>query len=267
MKSFFLLVLLIGSFSLPIACLAYITPDVSLTPGLLCTPDDPDFGKYDYPEHIARCERNVGVSKKLKIAAAYGDIPRSEWPNYEFDHLIPLCAGGSDDIENLWPQPIAEAHEKDVLENKVCQGMRAATVTQAEAIQKIHDWFNSLAIRHNSAPSYKTEIICKSQDTTTSVRFSIMGFKQISNITIALNSTNGEHDAIKVKNLVAGKELQRAKSYLLKDLIRYNLNEKSKDHFELFLPAKYTDEEAKFTAYLKIGFEGSYPNLSKIECE
>jgi hypothetical protein len=53
----------------------------------------------------------------------------------------------------------------------------------------------------------------------------------------------------------------------LKEYIRYNLNEGSEDHFELFLPSKFTDESAKFTSYLKIGFEDTYPNLTKLECE
>jgi hypothetical protein len=87
--------------------MANTQPDANKTPGVLCTPQDQNFQGYDYPEHIARCNRNVGIQEKQTIAQEYGSIPESEWPQYEFDHLIPLCAGGSDDIGNLWPQPIA----------------------------------------------------------------------------------------------------------------------------------------------------------------
>lgn len=267
MKSLILSVLLLGSVTLPQTSFAFITPNASQTPGLLCTPSDPNFQNYDYPEHIARCVRNVGTDEKLKIAAAYGNIPQSEWPNYEFDHLIPLCAGGSDDIRNLWPQPISEAHKKDVLENDICLAMKAGTLTQAQAIQKVHDWFNSLALDQNSTPSYLTEINCKAESSNAKVQFSIMGYKQIADVTVSVVDNSGEHDAIKVKKVVTGKEISKAKSPLLKDYIRYTLNDKSDDHFELFIPAKFTDESAKFAGYLKVGFEDSYPNLTKLVCE
>jgi hypothetical protein len=45
---------------------------------------------------------------------------------FEVDHLISLELGGANDVKNLWPQPIAEARHKDVLENwlhaQVCSG-------------------------------------------------------------------------------------------------------------------------------------------------
>lgn len=118
-------------------------PDPAKTPGMLCSPQDPNFSKFDYPEHVARCARNVGPQEKQAIAHEYGDIPQSSWSGYEFDHLIPLCVGGSDDIANLWPQPIADAHLKDVIENDVCIAMKAGTLSQTAAVQKIRDWFNS----------------------------------------------------------------------------------------------------------------------------
>ena len=118
-------------------------PNWNVTPGVLCSASDPNFSNYDYPEHIARCNRNVNTAEKDQIAGEYGNIPKADWPQYEFDHLIPLCAGGSDDIGNLWPQPIDDAHKKDVLEDQICIAMKAGTMTQAEAVQKVHDWFSS----------------------------------------------------------------------------------------------------------------------------
>ena len=73
-------------------------PDPSFTPGVLCASSSPDFQGYDYPEKIARCSRNIILQEKLDVAKEYGNIPQSNWGNYEFDHLIPLCAGGANDI-------------------------------------------------------------------------------------------------------------------------------------------------------------------------
>lgn len=120
---------------------AITQPNWQTTPGVVCSAQDPNFSGFDYPEHIARCNRNVSIQEKQQIAQEYGNIPQSDWPQYEFDHLIPLCAGGSDDIRNLWPQPISDAHEKDKLENDICTSMRAGLMTQAQAVEKAHEWF------------------------------------------------------------------------------------------------------------------------------
>ncbi len=123
---------------------AVTQPDWAKTPGVVCTESDPNFDHYDYPDHVARCKRNVPIAEKYQVAHEYGDIPRDQWPNYEFDHLIPLCAGGSNDIGNIWPQPIDDAHKKDVLENEICIGLKAGTLTQQQALQRVHDWFATM---------------------------------------------------------------------------------------------------------------------------
>lgn len=40
---------------------------------------------------------------------------------YELDHIVPLCLGGSNDLSNLQLQPWPEAHSKDILERKACK--------------------------------------------------------------------------------------------------------------------------------------------------
>jgi hypothetical protein len=114
-------------------------PDPVHTPGFLCSPTDPNFVGYRYPGNIAYCQRNIPAFEKDQVAQWYG-IPKSDYSKYEFDHFIPLSAGGSDDIRNLWPQPLAEAHDKDRVEDQVYNGLKSGTMTQQQAVDLIHAW-------------------------------------------------------------------------------------------------------------------------------
>jgi hypothetical protein len=114
-------------------------PDWGLTPGATCTEDDPHFQGYDHPAQIARCERHVTDGQRKAVALAYG-IPQGTWHLYEFDHLISLCIGGSNANANLWYQPRAEADEKNVLENELCNQLRAGEIDQEEAIETMMAW-------------------------------------------------------------------------------------------------------------------------------
>ena len=121
---------------------AYRLPDERMTPGKLCTADDPNFQEYRYAEQIPYCRRNVPQEEKRRIADAYG-VAWETRANYEFDHRIPLCMGGGDDDENIWPQPLDEAHVKDRLEDELCQQMRAGTLRQNEAVARMLAWPDS----------------------------------------------------------------------------------------------------------------------------
>lgn len=79
-------------------------PDINLTPGEYCTPQDPNFSEYRYREQIPVCKRNVLTSLKNKIYLAY-NVPQVERDQYTIDHKIPLSLGGSNTQDNLWPQP------------------------------------------------------------------------------------------------------------------------------------------------------------------
>jgi len=114
-------------------------PDPMVTPGFLCTATDPNFDGFRYPSHVAHCARNISGAEKDQVAQAYG-IPKSDYSKYEFDHFIPLNAGGSDDPRNLWPQPLGEAHEKDKVEDQVYYGLKNGTMTQDVAVAKIRAW-------------------------------------------------------------------------------------------------------------------------------
>jgi len=143
----FLYILLVTfSFISSFELFAYVKPNPQYTPGRLCTAQDPNFEKYDYPAHVAKCNRSVGPNEKAIIGKNYG-IFKTDWNKYEFDHLIPLNAGGSDQIENIWPQPKDEALKKDVVEQQTYDGLKNGSLTQEQAIQMIRDWFgdNSIA--------------------------------------------------------------------------------------------------------------------------
>jgi len=43
---------------------------------------------------------------------------------YIKDHIIPLCAGGADSVENMQWQTTTEAKRKDVDERKMCRALR-----------------------------------------------------------------------------------------------------------------------------------------------
>jgi hypothetical protein len=60
--------------------------------------------------------------------------------NYEFDHLIPLGIGRSDDESNIWPEPIDQASVKDKLEDELYRELAAGTITQADAVAQMLAW-------------------------------------------------------------------------------------------------------------------------------
>jgi protein tyrosine/serine phosphatase len=137
-------------------------PNWSMTPGVLCTASDPNFSEYRYAEHVPYCNRNVTEAMKEQIAKAYGNIPKSDWSNYEFDHLLPLCIGGNSSIDNLWPQPhgtVGGSEDKDKLEDELYKEMAAGTITQKAAVQQIYDWFKGYTAAHPELPqAYKDKL-------------------------------------------------------------------------------------------------------------
>lgn len=94
-----------------------LTPGLALAVGRarVCTPG------------YASATRDVSDAEKAAVYNRYGVV----WVPYkhEVDHLISLELGGSNGIQNLWPEPYAGrwgARTKDVLENRlhdlVCDG-------------------------------------------------------------------------------------------------------------------------------------------------
>lgn len=248
---------------------ALTQPNSAMTPGKLCTSSDADFKGFDYGGAVARCNRNIQINEKQQVALEYGNLPPSSWPNYEFDHLIPLCAGGSNDIANLWPQPISEAHQKDVLENDICLALKAGTMTQAQAVDKVHQWFlGALLISEIPAVtdlSSAQEILCTTKDSV-KVRFHVLQADTIDSVTVAIETNNEAHEAIKVPGMVRAKAVHTKGSHAFDTMSRYSLSDKTDDHFELYLPSDLTTVDSQFLGFLKIAFEGNYPKLSQLLC-
>jgi hypothetical protein len=113
-------------------------PDPNMTPGSTC--QDPDETRY--PEKIGYCRRSVSKGVKRSIIETYdetfgyhvGDMNRQD---FKIDHLIALCMGGSNEVDNLWPQHKSTYVLTDPLEEKLCVLMQRGKILQAEAIETI----------------------------------------------------------------------------------------------------------------------------------
>ncbi len=139
MKSLLSLVLMLVSSSL----LAFgpqfpVGPNQKLTPGKLC--DKPTAHRY--PEQIAYCERDVSYETKEILIKNYDQklgfqIESMDRAEFKIDHFIPLCAGGSNDTVNLWPQHKSVYEITDPVEPLICEKMLNGRLKQADAINLI----------------------------------------------------------------------------------------------------------------------------------
>ena len=111
-------------------------PDSRLTTGSLCSQPD----AYRYAEKIPYCNRNVDDGMKAGVIREYDQqlgyhIQQMNRQDFKIDHFFPLCAGGSNNSNNLWPQHKSVYSVTDPLEQIVCVKMEAGRLKQADAIQ------------------------------------------------------------------------------------------------------------------------------------
>jgi len=114
------------------------TPNTALTPGKLC--DRPSG--FRYPENIAYCERDVTYETKEFLIKNYDrklgyHIQTMNRMDFKIDHFIPLCAGGSNDPVNLWPQHKSVYQQTDPVEPLLCQRMLEGKLSQTDAVKLI----------------------------------------------------------------------------------------------------------------------------------
>lgn len=124
------------------ALAADIRPDPDLTDGSVRIDGHAIATACDHTNHRGA----MTADRRDEVLTTYG-LPPGHHPNYEIDHLIPLCLGGADDFDNLWPQPrrsiepIWNAEAKDRLEHKLCQMVCAGKIDLGTAQQDIAtDW-------------------------------------------------------------------------------------------------------------------------------
>jgi len=96
--------------------------------------------------HAMEHRGSMSHSRRDEVQLRY-HLPTGTHPDYEIDHLIPLCLGGADDPANLWPQPRKEiepvwnAEAKDRLEHRLCAMSCKGEVDIGQAQQDIaEDW-------------------------------------------------------------------------------------------------------------------------------
>jgi uncharacterized protein YgiM (DUF1202 family) len=137
---------------------ANLYPDPSMTPGLAATLSVDDLTKTytdNCPNSKTSCtysqdHRNVPASVHKKVYDEY-NVPADQRniKDGEVDHFYPLCAGGSNDISNLWYQPAIGDwngkdfgyHTKDKLEAFICVQIKAGKLDPKEAFDRITgDW-------------------------------------------------------------------------------------------------------------------------------
>lgn len=140
MKAFFFGLLLSSSIFADIEIKADYPkgPESNLTPGSLC--DRPD--SYRYPERIAYCERDhLEPEVKEDVFREYRNSgyrldPRRR-NDYKVDHLIPLCAGGSNQENNLWPQHMSIYVVTDPMESLGCEKLKLGKIRQGDLVKRI----------------------------------------------------------------------------------------------------------------------------------
>ena len=137
---------------------ANLYPNPNITPGLAATLSVDDLTKTytdNCPDSKQSCtysqdHRNVPALVHKKVYDEY-KVPADQRniKDGEVDHFYPLCAGGSNDISNLWYQPAVGEwngkdfgyHTKDKLEAYICVQIKAGKLTPKEAFDRItKDW-------------------------------------------------------------------------------------------------------------------------------
>lgn len=130
------------------------SPEPSLTPGALCTTPD----SHRYPEQIAYCERALNSFNKESIFIAYrafGYSLSGERSQYKVDHFIPLCAGGSNEPANLWPQYYTISKITDPMEALGCEVLAKGKISQKNLIEIIVDAKMDLKTATEAIRSFK----------------------------------------------------------------------------------------------------------------
>lgn len=136
----------LGSYVSPHIGPSYLYPNPNLTPGKADTLSFVDITKRYGGLTYSQSHRNVTNSVKVKVCQEYSENCKVE---KEIDHFYPLCAGGTNSIENLWAQPAVNIwngqnfgfHAKDRLEIYICSQIKTGNLSPKIAYKQLtSDW-------------------------------------------------------------------------------------------------------------------------------
>ena len=128
-------------------------PDQSpwCTPGMVASYDQADVCSHVGGTYSRRHRLSQNPETKREVLSRYG-VSMSDARLYEDDHDIPLCLGGSDSVQNRWPQPrngVWTSAQKDELEafacREVCEGHVSLGRAQAWFLAPA-DWRQAYAL-------------------------------------------------------------------------------------------------------------------------
>lgn len=109
-------------------------PDIKLTPGSFCSLTDEDYYEERYVERVPVCKRNVTSATKNKVYKMYSVVD-SEKVLYTIDHKISLFLGGSNHVDNLWPQ--LRSNSSAQLENQTFILLNGGKITHKKALDLV----------------------------------------------------------------------------------------------------------------------------------
>lgn len=121
-------------------------PHPDMTPGSVCE----NSSIRRYKERIKYCPRNVSRQTKSTLIIRYDrelgyNVGKMRRFDFKIDHYIPLCMGGSNDPENLWPQHKSVYEVTDLMEQVACEKMAEGVLLQSQAIELIQKGKNDLS--------------------------------------------------------------------------------------------------------------------------
>jgi len=138
----------------PSSVVADQLPNHTLTPGAVINRNRDVVCVRGYARRARHRYDTTWLHYRTAMFREYG-IPHSLWREYTVDHLVPIELGGEPfgvldgrwDLRNVWPEPKAEARQKDAVEDAlhaaVCywRGYRGVHLTVVVAQRAIaHDW-------------------------------------------------------------------------------------------------------------------------------
>ncbi len=153
-------------------------------------------------------------------------------------------------------------------------------MSQAVAVQKVHAWFTSKLLSSNDgntnlvtdsvfamSGSSEQHLDCKSEKSTV-VHVVRLSTGIILKASVHLLETDGEHEVLTTQTPIRPQTII-THSPELSGYVKYSLNPKEHDRFELFLPEKIQIVAGKgisFKSFLKYSFDDNYPTLEPMQC-